>query len=470
VLIGAAAVVGALALVAGASVVLLGSDGGPEHPDRWDPRVAGIVGWLERERDLRFDHPVAVDFLSPARYRAAATTSDEELTPEDRRAIEQYGGAYRALGLAEGPVDLLGSSNEVSDTGTLAFYDAKTERITVRGTELTAGLRVTLAHELTHALQDQHFGLDQLYEDASDVQPDSYDTQLRAIVEGDATRMEERYVSEELTQRERTRFREEQQDTGEEANEELEDEDVPPGLLGTFSAPYWFGPRFVSLLEQEEGSEAIDDALRLPPSSSEQLFDPIAYLNGDRAVGVDPIPAPKGATVLEQGPFGSVQWYLMLAERVDPDVALRAVDGWGGDASTVWADGDDVCVRAAFSGDTPDDDEEMLTALEDWVDALPDGMATVDQGNGTVSFESCDPGPGADLHVTGRSGDALAYPAVRTDIVTSAMGEGAEADDAFCLATQIVSALTPEQLLGEDDFAESPAFQQVIAQAQQRCA
>ena len=43
---------------------------------------------------------------------------------------------------------------------TLAFYDPRTQDVYVRGTDTTApATRVTLAHELTHALQDQHFDL-----------------------------------------------------------------------------------------------------------------------------------------------------------------------------------------------------------------------------------------------------------------------------------------------------------------------
>ena len=87
------------------------------------------------------------------------------------------------------------------------------------------------------------------------------------------------------------------------------------------------------------------------------------------------MPVPDGATVIEQGPFGSVQWFLMLAERIKPAVALRAVDGWGGDSHAVWVSGGKTCVAARFSGDTPEDDDEMYGALKRWTKAMPDGTA-----------------------------------------------------------------------------------------------
>ena len=57
------------------------------------------------------------------------------------------------------------TSSEATATlseGTLAYYDPSGEQVFVRGTELTPAVRVTLAHELAHVLQDQHFDLERL--------------------------------------------------------------------------------------------------------------------------------------------------------------------------------------------------------------------------------------------------------------------------------------------------------------------
>ena len=249
---------------------------GSDHPDRWDARVAPIAAWVEDERDLAFEHPVFVDFLTPAQYRAASTTTGEDVTPEDQRMLDQFVGAYRAIGLAEGKVDLNDSMNEVSDIGharVLRPGGRAGPRARHRAHARAAGHPRPRAHPRPPgpALRPRP----SIYDDTSDLQPDSYDTQLRAVVEGDATRIEERYVEDELTLEERQAYEDDQVDEGEAASEELEKESVPPGLLGAFAAPYWFGPRFVSLLEQERGSKAVDEAISLPPSSSEQMFDPL---------------------------------------------------------------------------------------------------------------------------------------------------------------------------------------------------
>ena len=82
----------------------------------------------------------------------------------------------------------------------LAYYDQDEDRIIIRGTEISPALSVTLVHELTHALQDQHFDLDR--EDESE---DGGDEVFRSLVEGDATRVEDGYIAS-LSDDDRARY------------------------------------------------------------------------------------------------------------------------------------------------------------------------------------------------------------------------------------------------------------------------
>ena len=62
----------------------------------------------------------------------------------------------------------------------------------IRGKNLAdVATRVTVVHELTHALQDQHFDLNKLT-DAT--KTSGADTALTALIEGDAVRVENKYV------------------------------------------------------------------------------------------------------------------------------------------------------------------------------------------------------------------------------------------------------------------------------------
>src|SRR6266850_1699531 len=119
--------------------------------------------------------------------RAAVAVALLAVAGLDQRDAE---AAARALGLPGGRNGLREAGNTLSGEGITAFYDDATDRVDVRGTDLTVGRRATVVHELTHALQDQHFDISRQGSYASDDRNDAFD----AVVEGDAVRIEDAYV------------------------------------------------------------------------------------------------------------------------------------------------------------------------------------------------------------------------------------------------------------------------------------
>ena len=454
----------ALVLVVGAGVIVTRSvDNGPGHPDAWDPRVAALATYVERTRGLEFDHPVYVDFLSPADYTAATTSEEDALDDAGRAELDRYAGQLRALGVAEGEVDLFRAYNKVSDDGTLAFYDPALRRVKVRGTALTVGLRVTLVHELTHALQDQHFDLERLY--SSDLD-DSAAVALRALIEGDAMRIEQQYTGDELTD-------DEQQAYDDEYNGQIEDSaaalsDVPAFLNATFGVPYAFGQPLVLMIANDGGNRAVDEAFRKPPTTEEHLFDPASFLAGEGAADVD-LELGDDVEVLDEGQLGSPAWYLVLAERIDPKVAFEATLGWGGDAFATFQRGKRSCLRAAFRGDTERDEREMAAALATWADAMPGGRVTITDTGGHPTVEACDPGPDVDMELTNRSEDALYLPTLWGFLVADA-ATAVDADGARCYAGHVIAGLTWEQIADPDGAVfDTDAFQELANRAFETC-
>lgn len=457
------AVIVLLLLVAGGAVVTRSIDRGPAHPDEWDPRVADLAAYVERTRDLDFDHPVYVDFLSPADYTAATTTEEDALDDEGRAELDRYAGQLRALGVAEGDIDLFRAFNQVSDDGTLAFYDPAERRVKVRGTELTVGLRVTLVHELTHALQDQHFDVERLYDEDLD---DGAAAALRALIEGDAMRIEQHYTDEELTAEEQQAYDDEYSNQVEESTDALSD--VPAFLNATFGVPYAFGQPLVLMIANDGGNPAVDEAFEDPPTTEEHLFDPASFLAGEGSDEVD-LKLGDDVEVLEEGQLGSPAWYLVLAERIDPKVAFEATLGWGGDAFAGFERGKRSCLRAAFDGDTERDEREMASALTEWAAAMPGGRVKVTETDGHPTVEACDPGPDVDMAVTNRSEDALYLPTLWGFLVADA-ASAVDADAARCYAGQVVAGLTWEQISDpEGAVFQTDAFQELATEAFASC-
>jgi hypothetical protein len=457
------AVAGVLAV--GAVAILTNAfDSGPGHPDEWDPRVADLAAFVEGERDLLFEHPVYVDFLSPSEYTDATTADEDSIDDAGRKELDRYASELRAFGLASGKLDLFAAFNAVADSGTLAYYDPVDERVRVRGTELTVGLRVTLVHELTHAVQDQHFDLERLY--AEDVD-NSAATAYRALIEGDALRVEEAYTAGKLTEAE-------QADYAEEYASELDDSvastaDVPPYVSASFGVPYLLGQPFVMMLSNEGGNTAVDDAFTSPPDTEEHLFDPASYLAKEEGEDLD-LGLDKDIEVLDDGPFGSPSWYLMLAERIDPMVAFNATLGWDGDSYATFKRDGRSCVRAAFAGDSPDDEAQMAAALEQWAAAMPGGLAEAIDIDGHPGLESCDPGEDVDMALTGRSEDALYLPNLWGFLIADAVTE-LDADGARCYAHQVLDGLSYEQITDpEGTVFQGDSFQTTLMEAFQACA
>jgi hypothetical protein len=456
VLVASAVVV--LALIAGAVFVI--THRGDKYPSHWDPRVEGLTKWVEHERGLDFEHPVKVNFLSPKEYTARSTSDmGTDQTPKD--ALADQVAELRALGFVTGDVDLSAAGDALADSGTLAYYDPSVEEVFVRGTSMTPGVRVTLAHELTHVLQDQHFDLERL-----ESLEDGRGSMLRALAEGDATLVEEEYKADDkvFSKADAKAYDEETKrdsDAGEEAMK-----DVPPILQTMFAAPYILGPTLVRVLVVDAiGTKAaegplgpgadkyteIDRVLDDPPTE-EVLFDPITYGSDAAKAKTVAQAAPEGSKTLDEGEFGPTAWYLLLATRVDAKVALEATDGWGGDHFVTYKKDDKVCVDATIEGDSDADVLQMGSALSSWVGKSPEGTATAKTEGGKVAFHACDPGKDAKAAGSDASTDLLNLPVTRSQIFADVWATTGDRKVAACFAGKLVERATAAQLNDEQYF------------------
>jgi hypothetical protein len=452
--------VAVLGLAAAAAVVV--RSGGGDHPDEWDERVAPLAEFVERERGLSFDHPVTVEFLTEEEYSAAARTDEGALSDEDRRRIDEWGAVFAALGLLPEGTDLFDTTNEMADSGTLAFYDPATERVTVRGTAMSTGLAVTLVHELVHVAQDQAFDLEQPPPGTTSGASEAYD----ALIEGDASRIELGYVAT-LSSAEQTAYWDEYDTEYDESQEQLSD--VPGALQALFAAPYVLGQPVVDIIASDGGNAAVDDAFGDPPASGEHLFDPRSYFAGDAPEDVDAPDVPAGAErVGSADELGATTLFVLLSERIDPLEALAAADGWGGDRYAAYRLDDRPCVRVDLVGDSATDTDEIARALGAWAAAGPAGAASVDAADGAVGFESCaaPTEAAAATGTEGRSYDALGLPAARAQLMAVAAGSGRDPDEAFAVGDCFVRSVSFDLIVEANQSAVPP---QEIVDAVERC-
>jgi hypothetical protein len=476
----------ALAGIAALAVGILRSDDSPKvagppttvitYPPTWDPRVVQLADEASRLRKLNFLHPVQVEFLTPAEYtkKSAGSEDEDSLSKKDRSQIADYVALYRSVGLLSGKVDLFNSMKTLADTGTLAFYDPTDKHVYIRGTKMTVDLRITLVHELTHVLQDQHFDLLKIEKAADRSNGDSM--AVHALVEGDAEEIESQAVDQLSAADKKTYLAsQERLSSNDDAKKLLA---LPKVFVDSFSAPYDFGEQFVKILKDQGGESAIDAAFRKPPTSFAEIWNPFAYLEGQKPLAVTAPRLPKGAKKVDASQVGSFDTFLVFAERLPALQSLDAADAWRGDRSLTYRKDGTVCTEIRMrAGDTAGA-TTLLQAWRDWKEAMPGGLASVRAmaGNGVV-IHTCDPGPDVDLHVSDKGDKALVYPVGRLQVATSVLDESKKGTAihmspaaAYCFADAILRIVPVDALSGADPNWQPDIFQQSkMADARDSC-
>ncbi len=172
-----------MAAVGATLAVVSGCTAPPVTPEQ---QVDQIVQFVEAARGHEFVTPPVVEFLSEADFRAEVLASLDAAKP----GVDADEVAFTALGWIQPGVSLWEQYQIAFGGGVVGFYDPITEELKVRGTELTPYRREVIAHELTHALDDQLFDLSDI--DSDGLIDEGYLAALVAI-EGSASEVQRKY-------------------------------------------------------------------------------------------------------------------------------------------------------------------------------------------------------------------------------------------------------------------------------------
>lgn len=399
-------------------------------PADWDARVAPIAERDAQLRGLAYDHPVDVRFLPDKAFNTAAGTDGDSVGEFERAEIARQSATFRALGFIDGDVDLFEATKQTGEAGVLAFYDFNTKEIVVRGTDLDISHRATLAHELVHVLQDQHFDIREIQRraGADDARTRASSGAMLALVEGDANRVEDAYVKG-LSAAQQSKHDREQAALGNEFGAATVG--VPPFVRLLFSAPYEFGPPTIRMLIADGGNGAVNSALTGPTPTSADFV---------QAGLIAPPPPNLAAPVIGDGEevagtpesFGAFELYIMLATRDDPVTALTASDTiLGGRAQGLRRSGT-YCYRATLATRSSAAATFVVEALRRWAQAA--SGATVTSSGSSVTFTACDPGPKAVGATKEKLEAAEVLLGARSEIAVSAAEGGVPPATARCIA------------------------------------
>ncbi len=343
----------------------------------FDRTIDAIIAFDEKERGLKFKTRPMVVALSEADFVARYQAETDDDYAKHKADFESATVVMSAVGLLKPGVSYYETTKAFGSAGVLGFYDPKTKELSVRGNKLTPFVRTVVAHELTHALDDQWFGLDRpQYDDAKD----EISFGLSALAEGNARRVENAYRAS-LSAGDQAKADSEEASYGGafQANQ------FTPSFLKLQLAPYSLGEKFVGELLNFGGQKALDAAFNDPPTTSEEVINVDKYLAKEGRVNVTPPPAD-GALV-DDGVMGEIVIQYLLESAISSAQANQAAAGWSGDWYVAWTANGISCVRTAIQMDTPKDTSDLKSAFDKWVSTRP--KASVTSAANTVTVTSC---------------------------------------------------------------------------------
>lgn len=355
----------AFLFAAGCAPYLVVSDG-QINPDKLQEIKAAVA----RLRGLPFKADVAVEVKNSAEMRRAFESDLEQDYGDEK--LRNVALAYAKLGLLPKGTDLKKSLVDFATAEVAAYYDPRAKKL-VMPQSMNTGAAIStaqfvarrdfagemvLAHELTHALQDQHFSLEARLGPSGN---DDADLAFRALTEGDATLSGWAYLSGRVELKALERM---SQGTQQGANDARSLVDVPPAIVEETMFQYTGGVAFVFRLLRERDWAAVNRIYAAPPLSTEQVLHPEKYFSHPdppTKIRLDNLPAlfSPDWKELENNVLGELMVQVLFKQFFSENEAKTAAEGWDGDRFVAFRRGDEVAFVWASVWDSEQDAEEF---------------------------------------------------------------------------------------------------------------
>lgn len=252
----------------------------------------------------------------------------EEFPPERIRGVSE---AYRLLGLIPDTLDLQALLLDLYSEQVAGFYDPDSSALfAVEGAD-PAQLRLVVAHELVHALQDQYLPLDSLLKQRTNGDRASA---AQAVLEGHATIASLRVLVPDPGMIDQADFWQNFRVQIRESQSTMEVFQRSPMVLREgLVFPYLYGADFMRWWAAAHPGEPLPLAGQLP-QSTEQILHPERYNAGDRPVEL--VFADSATTPLHEDTVGEMELHVLGSSLRGGEVITSLAAGWGGDRYRVY--------------------------------------------------------------------------------------------------------------------------------------
>jgi len=317
----------------------------PKEADELFRSVDDILRFCSKETGLPIKHAVnrkltSRDEVEEFLRKSMADDKDAERFRRSELVLKKFGLLPRDFEMQKFLIALL--REQVA-----GYYDPKTKYVNLLNWIDPEQQRPVMAHELTHALQDQSFGLKKwlVYEDpadrrnpgAEDIQNDEISTARQAVVEGQATAVLVDYMLAPAGQSIQTSPQiVEALKAGMLVGsaDSVQLHNAPNFIREALTFPYRYGLDFeVALLTRSGKQKAFQDTFKNPPTSTRQIMEPETYLSGER---IPAMPVPnfkqifKNYTRFDIGSIGEFDVAMLIDQYAGAEAPQKLYTHWRG--------------------------------------------------------------------------------------------------------------------------------------------
>jgi hypothetical protein len=309
--------------------------------------VDEILQFASKDTLFPIKHEVKRKLVS--REEVEAFVSQHITEDEDAKRLRRSELVLKKFGLLPRDFDLGKFLVALLKEQVAGYYDPKTKTVNLLDWVGPEQQKPVLAHELTHALQDQSFNLEKFMKPSdvdlndkktvsqSDIDNDEIGTARQAVVEGQAMVVLVDYMLAPLGQS--------LKDSPEVVNalkqgmlvataDSPQFQNAPVYLREALTFPYRYGIDFITELLAKSGKEkAFAGLFENPPKSTRQIMEPKTYISGER---LDPMPFPdfketfKNYDRFDVGSVGELDVAVLLDQYAGPDASHALYPHWRG--------------------------------------------------------------------------------------------------------------------------------------------
>jgi len=319
----------------------------PQQAEELFRDVDTILDFASKDTSLPKKHDVKRRMAS--REEVVSYLKKNMAEDKDVQRLRRTELVLKKFGLLPKDFDLQTFLVSLLEEQVAGYYDSKTKTVNLLDWVLPDLQRPVLAHELTHALQDQSFGLDKWLKQGAedldtkknltpdDITKDENSEARQAVVEGQAMVVLVDYMLAPMHRTvadapEVVKMLNEGMAAG--TSDSVQYKNAPIFMKEALTFPYRYGVEFEAALLRAQGKEkAFVATFENPPHTSREIMQPETYLSGEHLA---PLPLPDFKQIFKDydrfdvGAIGEFDVAVLAEQYAGEDVSQNIYPNWRG--------------------------------------------------------------------------------------------------------------------------------------------